>query len=353
MNISFRESLAIIFGAGASYGCGAHAPRINDQCHPPLAKDIFAPCFDNVLARYPRLRNRVAEVRVRLNRGENIEGILRGLYDSAERHGKYWTFQIPIYLRHLFWMFCMPGEEASTTYDILVRPVLESPIRKVMFLCLNYDLLLDSAIASYENRKFETMDSYIPEDKKWLLIKPHGSVNWAREIVNCPSDGAFGCRPFDLNEIPRFAPDAQLRLVLPSTPRPYDYYVPGCATDRYLYPQIVIPADKPKDFACPDSHNQLARAFVKNCANLLIIGFSGHDDDIVSILGAIPKRTRLMIVGMGKRDAEQTFRRICSRAPTLKHKELAPVFYNGGLSRFIESGKLEEYLIGPKTANRC
>jgi hypothetical protein len=344
MNGSSSNNLGIILGAGASHACGTHAPERDDQCPPPLAKEVFAPAFDDILGRYPQLVKRVPEVRMRLVKGENIEEILRGLYDSAQQYGKYWPFQIPIYLRHLFWIFSRHCEHGGTNFDILVRPILESSIGKVMFLSLNYDLLLDSAIASCENWKFETLDSYLPEDKKWFLFKPHGSVNWAREIDNCPSDHAFGYRPFDLNETPHFSQDMEIKLVKPSWPHPYDYYVPGSGIDGYLYPQIVIPADKPKEFACPNLHTEQAKAFLKGCTNFLFIGFSGHDDDIASLLGMMPRGSRLMIVGMGEQDAQGIFQTMCSRAPELVRKDLVPSFYNDGFSTFIESEAFETYL---------
>jgi hypothetical protein len=81
MNSSSLENLTIIFGAGASCACGAYAPGRDDQYPPPLAKDIFAPVFDDILGHCPQLRNRVREVRIRLARKENVEEILRDLYE--------------------------------------------------------------------------------------------------------------------------------------------------------------------------------------------------------------------------------------------------------------------------------
>jgi len=345
MNSGFRENLTIIFGAGASCASGAYAPGRDEQCPPPLAKDIFAPIFDDILGHYPQLTRRVREVRIRLAREENVEEILRDLYDSAARHQKYWPFQIPLYLRHLFWTFSLYCESGSTDFDVLVHPVLESSLQRVMFISLNYDLLLDSAIAGCECPKwqFDTMDSYIPKGKKWRLIKPHGSVNWAREISNCPSDRYVGFRPSELSENPRFTTDTEPKVALWSRQHHYPY-LPGATTDGYLFPQVVIPADKPKDFACPDSHIQEVRAFLKNCANLLFVGFSGHDDDIISLLETIPRGSRLMIVGMGKQDAQTIFKRMCSRASDIGRKELVATFYNAGFSEFIRSGELERYL---------
>jgi hypothetical protein len=187
------------------------------------------------------------------------------------------------------------------------------------------------------------LDSYVPEDKKWLLIKPHGSVNWAREIDNCPSDLTSGQRPTELEAEPRFSQNAEVKLVMWNKHH-LQYFVPGSTTDGYLYPQIVIPADQPKEFACPLYHIERAKAFVQDCDNFILIGFSGHDDDVASLLEVMPIGSRLMIVGHGSQNAQQTFNNICSAATGLTLKSLRSSFYNHGFSKFVESEELRSLL---------
>ena len=57
-----------------------------------------------------------------------------------------------------------------------------SEFDQVLFLALNYDLLLERAITSYDDVPFDHLDSYLPGKKKWSLIKPHGSANWGRQL---------------------------------------------------------------------------------------------------------------------------------------------------------------------------
>lgn len=87
-----------------------------------------------------------------------------------------------------------------------------------------------------------------------------------------------------------------------------------------------------------------ARAFLNSCANLLFIGFSGHDGGIISLLETIPRGSRLMIVGMGDQDGQKIFHRMCSRTSDIGRKKLVAAFYNAGFSEFIRSGELERYL---------
>lgn len=343
MKAGDAKRLTILFGAGASHDSGAYLPQGTDQCRPPLAKDLFASTFDHILAFYPRLRERIPEVRMRLSRSENIETILRDLYDSAEKHLKYWPFQISLYLRHLFWTFSLYHESGGTNLDALVRPALESTFDSVMFVSLNYDLLLDLAIEGYECVRFENLNSYIPDNRKWLLLKPHGSVNWAREIDNCPADSPFGHHPSELNERPHFKTDEDPKLAFWARQKHYPY-LPGATTEGYLYPQIAIPADNVKGFACPVSHIERAVGFIRECADFLLIGFSGNDQDVIQLLQMMPIGSRLTIVANGKQDAHGIFERICSHAPGLRHKSvlLSPSEYT--FSQFLERGALDDVL---------
>ena len=74
------------------------------------------------------------------------------------------------------------GRSGGTKYDTLVSTLLGSKFDQVLFLALNYDLLLERAITSYDDVPFDHLDSYLPRKKKWSLIKPHGSVNWGRQL---------------------------------------------------------------------------------------------------------------------------------------------------------------------------
>jgi hypothetical protein len=327
--------LAVIFGAGASYDCGVHRQEEDHQCPPPLARDLFAPIYNPILSCYPRLAARTDEVRTRLAADENIEDILRELYESAKQHNNYWPFQIPLYLRHLLWSISLDYANISTKFDTFVRVVLESHFSRVMFFSLNYDLFLDQALERYEGYRLENLQSYIPKGKKWLFVKPHGAVNWARPIDNCPGDGNGAFRPSQLNTTPHFASNADITLVMWNR-QSHNFYVPNSSSiEGYLYPQLVIPADNPKEFACPKSHIEEATMFLGDCSNLLLIGFSGRDKHIVQLLETLPDHSKLAIVGKGPGDAEQILNTMCLQLPQLKQKGLTLSFHNGGFSEFV------------------
>lgn len=328
--------LTVILGAGASHDCGVHGQEEDSNCPPPLAKDLFAPVYDPTLSWYPRLAARTDEVRTRLAADENMEDILRDLYESARQHNNYWPFQIPLYLRHLFWSISLDYASNSTKFDTFVRVVLESHFSRVMFVNLNYDLFLDQALERYDGCKLESLRSYVPKAKNWLLIRPHGAVNWARPIDNCPVYHDIFC-PTQLDTTPQFASNGDITLVMWNRSN-HNFYVPNSsAREGYLYPQLVIPADNPKEFACPKSHIEDATMFLRDCSNFLLIGFSGRDEHIVRLLETMPNHSKLAIVGKGSRDAEQILNAMCFQMPNLKQKNLLLSFHNGGFSEFITS----------------
>jgi len=338
------DRLAIIVGAGASYDCADRrtARYVNEKFRPPLARDIFSNQFDEILSRYRTLEARLDWLRTKLARGENFEEIFRKLLDSAERNQLYWPLQVPMYLRDLFWTVSQEYLQGSSKFDTLVQRTLESSTEKVLFLNLNYDLLLDSALTNHDRHEFSALSSYVPQSKKWLYVKAHGSVNWARTMSNCPGNGQGLYHPGLLNAMPEFCSEV---TIVRRNPMSGDFYIPSIPSEwpvGYLYPQVVVPTDKPKEFVCPKQHIDQVRAFLRNCGILLFIGFSGRDEHIVGLLRAIPRGSRLVIVS--KVDARAVFDRMSVRLPGLKSKGLVVSFHNVGFSNFLESKAFEDLL---------
>jgi hypothetical protein len=270
---------------------------------------------------------------------QNFEEIFRALLESATRHRKFWPLQVPLYLRELFWRITNGYVQGSTKFDTLVRRVLESNFNEVMFLNLNYDLFLEDAIANYDQYEFSNINSYMPCSRKWRYMKPHGSVNWARILENCPTDASGWFFPSRLQEVPVFS--SELLLVMWNT-HSGDFYVPGGGPPGYLYPQLVVPTDRPKDFVCPEAHLETARAFVKNCGHFLVIGFSGRDEHILDFLQGVPSNSCWWIVSRG--DARAIYERFRCRIGSLKSGNAKVYFNDMGFSAFVERAAFEQFL---------
>jgi hypothetical protein len=341
---SASRRLTVILGAGASYDCAdpKTAASVNGQYRPPLAKGIFDARFDKILEHYPKVERRLDELRTRLADSDNFEQVFRDLLDSAKRNENYWPLQVPLYLRELFWTISCDYMKGSSKFDTLVRRVLEAPpFEHVMFINLNYDLFLEHALEGYDHHEFADLSSYIPQSKKWLYVKPHGSVNWGSILENCPKDASGMPHPSQLWEMPKLS--SELRLVGWNRSS-HSFYPVGGSPGGYPYPRIVVPTDSPKEFVCPQSHTDQARSFTDGCTNFLLVGFSGRDNDVVDMLRSIPVGSRLTIVGKGS--ATTIFETMSSRVPSLKTKEISVSLRDAGFSGFIQGEEFEKFVTG-------
>jgi hypothetical protein len=332
------KRLTVIVGAGASYDCGDSetAAMINEAYRPPLAKDILGRQFDGILNRYPAVTARLDELRTKLANGGDFEEIFRGLLESAEHHQNFWPLQLPLYLRELLWTISLEYIRGSSKFDTLVRRVLESRFEEVLFLNLNYDLFLEDALSTYDHHEFNSLSSYIPQNKKWRYVKPHGSVNWGRIVDNCRGDSSGRFFPSRLQEMPIFS--SELQVVMWNR-HSHDFYIPGGGPSGYLYPQLVVPTDRPKSFVCPQEHADQARAFVQNCQHFLIVGFSGRDQDVLGLLQEVPAGSQLVIVSKG--DAKEIETRIGAAISASPAKKLTIHSHDIGFSRFVASSTLD------------
>jgi SIR2-like domain len=336
-----KKRLTIILGAGASYGCGdgALAAQVNSLLRPPLVQDLFGPQFDALLARYPGLTARLDELRNDLRNNANFEEVFRGLLESAERHRKFWPLQIPMYLRELFWTISVEYVQGSSKYDTLIRQALESSYEEVLFINLNYDLFLENALTTYDQHEFSDIGSYWPRCGRWRYIKPHGSVNWARILENCPEDSCGWFLPARLREMPVLSPE--LRVVMWNR-HSGDFYIPGGGPRGYLYPQLIVPTDKPKAYVCPLEYADQARNFVQDCESFLVIGFSGRDQDLLDLLHNARRDARWFIVGSG--DAGAIFARFTSGGAAGNTSRMEWTLYDRGFARFVDDGSLGQLL---------
>src|SRR5260370_30458401 len=241
MNDISSRKLAVILGAGASRGCLGNgiAARASDQWLPPLANELFDRRFDPLLTRFIRLAAHLDDVRIVLSsEGANFEKCLLDFYRSAERSGDRWPLDIPLYLRELLWTVSDEYLQGSSKYDTLVQRVLGSPFERIMFLNLNYDLFVENALRNCNRHLFDSVRSYIPPNKKWLLINPHGSVNWARILEKCPQHASDDLPPFpsDMEGPPQFGPT--IKVVLRPMQSARRYYTAAVA-ERRLYPHLL------------------------------------------------------------------------------------------------------------------
>ena len=340
------KQLTVIVGAGASYdlipGLGGTSletanATVNPDYQPPMAADLFnyRRTFQGILENYPRARSLATTIGIRVTRGEGLEAVLRSLRDSTEENIVRQFRQIPLFLQELFGDISDYHTSEPVNYTRLMNQVLISDYEKVAFVTLNYDLFLEKSLAGVDGAKFDSLDSYVPTGRRWMLVKLHGSVNWARRVQTDPKPANDNqvLRIVDENPVEdhlaediEFLPDRQKR------------WAPEAGL---LYPAIAVPVEGKYGFVCPKAHEDALSEFLPSCQNYLVIGISGKDKDLLDFLNThVKKCAELMIVGGSH--VEDVKRRLTSNVRFFK--PLKANTYADGFSKFIGGGALDEFL---------
>jgi hypothetical protein len=217
----------------------------------------------------------------------------------------------------------------------------------VILLNLNYDLFLEKAIEVFDDHAFSNISSYWPKEKKWALIKPHGSVNWGRELIDFHPSGVRDINAVlgQLTRIPTFSNEMTL---IGNRARIEAFDVNArVTTGKILFPCIALPSEGAKEFVCHDEHLAALRAQVVSCTCFLFIGFSGLDPHILDLLKEGPKITKLKIVSRNLESADQIHKRLSRtihRIPQIRTKTVNSRLYPFGFAKFVESNDFKKFL---------
>jgi hypothetical protein len=160
----------------------------------------------------------------------------------------------------------------------------------VIFVSLNYDTLLDAKLASYS--PLNDLDDYIESDYGWSLVKPHGSVAW---FIEQPQVFDPKTPPPDMSVVRApISCEPVLGLTLERVRNANDGMSHG-VTKRY--PALALP-DGPKDqLVWPIAQRERLEAFLRTPEiQLLVVGYSGLDTEILRLLAAGKCRVRRMTV---------------------------------------------------------
>jgi hypothetical protein len=225
-----------------------------------------------------------------------------------------------------------------------------SEFERVAFITLNYDLFLEIALGVPSlGGPIDTLGAYIRPDR--LVVKLHGSVNWGRRIKDWPIDASRfvkGRSGLDLSWVGERRLDEMLDREI--------RLLPGAGYEhRWLdrkpyYPALVVPVEGKYGFVCPPDHVERLREFLRECQNILVIGCSGRDEDLLDLLrDSMTGCETFFLVDVGSQEAvEETYRRFLRAVPQFKQAwRRRTFFFADGFSQFIEDQGVEEF------ARRC
>jgi hypothetical protein len=319
--------LVVLLGAGASFGAGEDWGPMR----PPLTVDLFdEEQYGSLLEEYDLAHQAGRLIRDRRAADDalSLEQVLHELRISKHEHQRRMAYAVPPYLQHLLHTVSDRHFRQAFRYDRLIDRLLQLP--EVCFLTLNYDVMLDRRL-DVHHRLYGFTD-YISEDKNWSLIKLHGSVNWWYDL---PAD----TDPNPPSQEPR-ANDHDLTC---SPPGSSLVQIRGNgAHDRF--PALALPEGPEDRLVLPSAHLSWIRQRLAMAPNfdLLVIGYSGLDVEVLNLIQSAGREVRLLtVVDRSSREADRVQQRlkaagISSVWTEFAQKDFAHWADSGGLDRLVQ-----------------
>jgi hypothetical protein len=316
--------LMVILGAGASYdsaqayrvvlpGGGAQNFGVNaapvdngGPWRPPLARDLFQDRYrvlGDIVRKYPKLSHILPYLR-EPSKGRSVEQMLEDLQEEGkgDPESAREFASVRYYLCELLlkvtneWISRTNG---VTNYAPLLKDILR--FRKegelVFLVTFNYDLLLESALYTFDFKPKEPEEHFLSHPIL-KLFKLHGSVNWSR-YVNLPAKTRL--QPQGLIEK---APHMEIRdtFVRAIATEPQDMF----RFDQPIFPAIAIPVQTKSKahFECPESHLSYLAQGLRRVTKILLIGWQAQEAHFLQMLRSnLPNLAHLMVVGQDASEA--------------------------------------------------
>lgn len=295
------DRLFVILGAGASHSCLSDKADVPFEADywPPLTPDLFTtkrPGYAEILAKYPLVRAAAAELST-IDSAVGLEAQLRDYRGSEHEHDRQVFRAVLPYLQELLYTVSEQFTTFPQNYEVLVMKLLR--LKEVMFVSLNYDSLLDNALLTFDSAK-TGLDWYVRQERNWSLIKLHGSVDWGVLV-----SGSDGLRTFT-------EPKADLPAASGIMLRPGALFEKrgfmsekGAHGTELFFPALSAPVGEADELVCPPDHVNLLRARLDETQpmHVLVIGYSGIDKEIVSLIRESGRGLKTLTIVDRDRDA--------------------------------------------------
>lgn len=348
MSDAATEKLCVILGAGASCDVHGEGSRIlNSDYKPPLAIDLFDiknhPSYWSVISAYNGAIFLGQELAQKCSaKTIDIERELRKYADHNNKIIQQRFKHIPAYLRDLIYRASYQYTSVPSSYIQLVKKILVDCPHDVLFLILNYDNLLETALKYYEPSmfQFKKISQYIDEKRNAKVVKMHGSIDWFRCLPKT-KDNLWESTVANLDIL---EPLPEHEILVDTGYYPIKDHV--SPDGRRLYPILTAPlAGKGiSDMVCPKSHEVVARDFIKRCGKFLIIGTSGLDEDLLELLNSSIEPMQAVytdFVNKGREAEEATTRFQKSVKPFISALSRT---YNSGFRSYLASEQFDTFI---------
>lgn len=357
------RKLTVVVGAGASYDCAVGlSTEANVDYKPPLVNKLFQSrksSFSQILKRYPGAEGLAPYIRTRLQRKEGLETILKELASTENKILRRQFLEVPLYLQDLLYEVSENYETTGgTAYSELVRAIEASSYDRILYLTVNYDLLLEKDLQRTYRVTFKELADYTHDDLRWDLIKLHGSVNWGRQIDTGQGGEFDPLTALDLaGDKLQYAGDI---CVLNRKKRQGDgvgYFKKNRVTA--WYPALSVPIEGKTDFNCPENHIEKAKAHLAGCTDFLVIGFSASDPPVLDLFSNVPEVEKLKIVNGNAKAGWAALEQFVRHSNAFRQREIndrrlisiyptSPLVssFGGGFSSFVASDDFKRFFSG-------
>jgi hypothetical protein len=273
--------LLIVFGEGASYDAVPDyppGPGMKDIPRLPLANDLFSSRryasymsrFQRCLPIIPYLQNQSS--------GITVERVLQGLQDEAVNYTE--RFNQLAALRYYLQLMISDNDEkwCGLAYGITNHLTMLDQIRSVQgdeqvcIVTFNYDRIIEIVLEKL-GIKLGGIDDYV-SNKRYIIVKLHGSVNWGREI----GSHIERVEEMPIWELVGVIIDHAHELDISSGEFQIVKEQPICrAADRALYPAIAIPLETKTGYECPPNHVDRLQTALADVDKIIIVGWRAAD----------------------------------------------------------------------------
>jgi hypothetical protein len=194
----------------------------------------------------------------------------------------------------------VPDHRGITNYAALLREIERwrwEFQQRVCFVTFNYDTMLEAAMKQVLHLNFGDLDRYIGSE--YTLIKPHGSINWGREVELAASHAggqqALINSAADLNISDRY------RVV---TDCPMLFYG---SSAQVVFPALSIPVENKDEFSCPSEHVEALERILPQVSKVMTIGWRATEADFLGMLHSkLTGQPELIVISGDNKGVQET-----------------------------------------------
>ena len=304
--------VAVILGAGASWDVSSGSGNADRQWQPPLVSELFGQRarqhFWDVLSRSEGALNLYDQLfPLAVANSLPLESKLSEYADDKADPRVQASFKhLPPYISDVLFRCSQAYLQDMGNYRQLVHYLLADRASRVAFVVMNYDVLLETALMRFDLAlTVRSMDDYVADGRQALVYKAHGSVDWARPIRSARLGGGWNTLVESSSLADLAKPPVEF---ITSRPQNVSDTVQLRNENWYWYPALTLPlANKTEsDFVFPKEHEESMVKELSGCTQVLIVGTSAQDPDLLSVLSrSLPEQLERVDIVIGARGEDR------------------------------------------------